>query len=252
MSAKMTTAIVVTAILGGGLLGAESARAQDTPSALADQLKSQYKLAKVGMDSNGWSVTEPGTVLVIQKGGILGVPPANLAMAAATYKDGELHGPNGFAAAMVGKVSRYLTVGEKIYIFKLDVSVKSDKVSVLIIECDSCNGVQQPSSYKSQVVFQFPKGYLGKADASQVQDVISQVLAPDAAASDPQQSQPQQQTAPSLPASDPPTIQIGQTIDQVKAAWGPPDRIVDLGKKQIYIYKDLKITFIDGKVSDVQ
>jgi hypothetical protein len=252
MLTKMTTAIAVAAVLGGGFLGAEIARAQDAPSALADQLKSQYKLAKVGMDANGWSVTEAGTVLVIQKGGILGVPPANLAMAAATYKDGELHGPNGFAAAMVGKVSRYLTVGEKIYIFKMDVSVKNDKISLMIIECDSCNGVQQPSSYKSQVFFQFPKGYLGKAGASQVQDVISQVLAPEAAPSDAPQSQPQQQAAPSQPASDPPTIQIGQTIDQVKAAWGPPERIVDLGKKQIYIYKDLKITFIDGKVSDVQ
>ena len=252
MLAKMITALAAAAVLGGGFLGAESARAQDAPSALADQLKGQYKLAKVGMDSNGWSVTEPGTVLVIQKGGILGVPPANLAMAASTYKDGELHGPNGFAAAMVGKVSRYLTVGQKIYVFKMDVSVKSDKVALLIIECDSCNGVQQPSFYKSQVVFQFPKGYLGKADASQVQDVISQVLAPDAAASDQQQSQPQQQAVPNQPTSDPPTIQIGQTIDQVKAAWGPPERIVDLGKKQIYIYKDLKVTFIDGKVADVQ
>jgi hypothetical protein len=27
---------------------------------------------------------------------------------------------------------------------------------------------------------------------------------------------------------------------------------VNLGEKQIYLYKDLKITFINGKVSDVQ
>jgi len=27
---------------------------------------------------------------------------------------------------------------------------------------------------------------------------------------------------------------------------------VDLGQKQIYIYKDMKITFIDAKVTDVQ
>jgi hypothetical protein len=33
---------------------------------------------------------------------------------------------------------------------------------------------------------------------------------------------------------------------------GKPDKIVNLGVKQIYVYKDLKVTFINGKVSDVQ
>jgi len=38
----------------------------------------------------------------------------------------------------------------------------------------------------------------------------------------------------------------------VKAALGPPEKIVNLGAKQIYVYKDLKVTFVNGKVSDVQ
>jgi len=33
---------------------------------------------------------------------------------------------------------------------------------------------------------------------------------------------------------------------------GKPEKIVNLGAKQIYVYKDLKITFIKGKVSDVE
>jgi len=41
-------------------------------------------------------------------------------------------------------------------------------------------------------------------------------------------------------------------LDEVKAVQGNPDKIVDLGAKKIYVYKDLKITFIDGKVSDIQ
>jgi hypothetical protein len=38
----------------------------------------------------------------------------------------------------------------------------------------------------------------------------------------------------------------------VKAELGTPDKIVNLGAKQIYVYKDLKVTFLNGKVSDVQ
>ena len=54
------------------------------------------------------------------------------------------------------------------------------------------------------------------------------------------------------PPADPVQIEKGQTIDQVKAAIGSPDKIINLGTKQIYVYKDIKVTFINGKVSDVQ
>jgi hypothetical protein len=54
------------------------------------------------------------------------------------------------------------------------------------------------------------------------------------------------------PAGPPATIGLGQTPDQVTAAIGQPTRIVDLGAKKIYTYPDMKITFMNGKVSDVQ
>jgi hypothetical protein len=54
------------------------------------------------------------------------------------------------------------------------------------------------------------------------------------------------------PAGPPPTIALGQTADQVTAAMGQPTRIVDLGAKKIYAYPDMKVTFMNGKVSDVQ
>jgi hypothetical protein len=50
----------------------------------------------------------------------------------------------------------------------------------------------------------------------------------------------------------PVTISLGQTIAEVESINGKPDKIIDLGAKKIYVYKDLKITFTDGKVSDVQ
>jgi hypothetical protein len=40
--------------------------------------------------------------------------------------------------------------------------------------------------------------------------------------------------------------------DQVKAAMGTPEKIVNHGPKQIYVQKSLKVTFLGGKVADVQ
>jgi hypothetical protein len=58
-------------------------------------------------------------------------------------------------------------------------------------------------------------------------------------------------TAPGAPAGQPGTIALGQTPDQVVAIMGQPTNIVDLGAKKIYVYPNLKITFNNGQVSDV-
>jgi hypothetical protein len=50
----------------------------------------------------------------------------------------------------------------------------------------------------------------------------------------------------------PKTIALGQSINEVTAILGPPVTVVDLGSKQIYKYKDLKVSFKDGKVFDVE
>ncbi|MGH9500592.1 MAG: hypothetical protein ACRD3L_15730 [Terriglobales bacterium] len=53
-------------------------------------------------------------------------------------------------------------------------------------------------------------------------------------------------------SAGPTTIALGQSIDQVTASLGQPETVVDLGAKKIYKYKDMKVTFRDGKVSDVE
>jgi hypothetical protein len=48
------------------------------------------------------------------------------------------------------------------------------------------------------------------------------------------------------------TIPLGQTSEQVEAVLGKPDKIVNLGPKVTYLYKDMKVVFQNGKVADVQ
>jgi hypothetical protein len=48
------------------------------------------------------------------------------------------------------------------------------------------------------------------------------------------------------------TIAVGDSIDVVTAKMGNPTKIIDLGAKKIYSYPDMKIIFLNGKVSDVQ
>ncbi len=249
--------------------------AQSAAPAVTDQLKAQYKLVKLSQDSNGLSVVQPGTVLVIQQGGLLGIPPERLVFCAAKFENGELKAAGGFCAAMHKDVSRFFQKGEKVYPFKIDLNVKKEEISFKVVACDSCNGTDPPTFYKSEVVFQFPKGFLETAQAAPVQQAISQVFTADAGdAQQGQGAQPAPRAAAPTPATaapaptvaappppieappppadqPPPTIAVGQTVDQVTAALGQPQRVAKVGAKQIYFYKDLKVTFTNGKVSDV-
>jgi hypothetical protein len=173
-----------------------------------------------------------------------------------------------------------LAVGDKVYPTKIEVAVDKDTVTMGIVACDTCNKTDPPTYNKANVVFQFPKGSLAAASAGSVEDTIGQLLSisTDDAQQDQgggqdqqggdqqggdqqggdqqgggqqgaQQGGGQQQAA--APA-EPQTIQLGQSTDDVQAALGKPDKIVNLGPKQIWVYKDLKVTFLKGKVSDVQ
>ena len=48
------------------------------------------------------------------------------------------------------------------------------------------------------------------------------------------------------------TVTLGQSRAQVEAVLGKPETVLDLGAKVVYVYRSLKVVFVDGKVSDVQ
>ena len=228
---------------------------------LQEQLGAQYKLAKMGSDSGGFGVVDPGTLLTIQKGGVLSVPWKALALCPAKYQDNTFHPSVGFCAGMLKDVSRYLQVGQKVYPVKMEVNVNKAKVSLTVVSCDSCNGVNPSTSMKAEVVFQFAKGYLEKAGVGDVEDAIGKVflIAEDNQQNENQQNQggpgqqsTQQQEPQPQQQSEPATIQLGMTTDQVQSTLGKPEKIFNVGPKQIYVYKDVKVTFQNGKVADVQ
>ncbi len=258
-----------------------SASAQSV--SLQEQLAAQYKLVKMGSDTSGYSVVEEGTLLAVQKGGMLGVPYSDKTALTNKYEGGAVHPPNGLMVsgkkalfghfsqtASQGQTTKLFAKGDKVYPTKIDVSLDKDTVTMGIVACDTCNKTDPTTYNKANVVFQFPKGSLAKASAGDVEDTIGQLLS---ISDDSQQQQDQgqqqggqdaqggqgaqggqDQQAAQQPQqqAEPQTIEKGQTTDQVQTALGKPDKIVNLGAKQIWIYKDLKVTFMNGKVSDVQ
>jgi hypothetical protein len=252
---------------------------------LQEQLAAQYKAVKMGSDTSGYSVVEEGTLLAVQKGGLLGVPYSDKAALTNKYEGGTVHGPSGLMVSgkkallghfsqtqSQGQTTKLFAKGDKVYPTKIEVNPEKDTVTMGIVACDTCNKTDPPTYNKAAVVFVFPKGSLAKASAGDVEDTIGQLLSisedsqqQDQGGDQSQQGQGQggqdqggqdqpgqQQAQPPQPQPEPQTIEKGQTPDQVSGSLGKPDKIVNLGSKQIWVYKDLKVTFVNGKVSDVQ
>jgi hypothetical protein len=279
MSKRIYGLIPVLAFIAAALF-AVSAGAQ-APT-LDEQLAAQYKLVKMGSDTGGYSVIDKGTLLAIQKGGILGVPYSDQSILSTKYENGTVKTPSTLLSKGIGlgmkrfgkeQTTHLFATGDKVYPSKIEVNVSQDTVTFGIVACDTCNKTDPPTYNKAKVVFQFPKGTLAKASAGEVEDVIGQLLAvssddagggQQAGGGDQGAQQPQggdqggQRAAasPQQPAvqdqPEPQSIEKGMTPDQVEAAMGKPEKKVNLGPKQIYVYKDLKVTFLNGKVSDVQ
>jgi hypothetical protein len=170
------------------------------------------------------------------------------------------------AAASNSCTQRKFVAGEKFWV--TDIKVVSNGIEVDTFS-DPFNDVR----YFGEVTFPLTKGAIPSADAfaktfSEVMTVQSgdsnassgggtapAAPAPGAAAEAAAPPPPMAPIAPPPPPADaaPPTIEVGQTVAQVVAAFGQPTRIMKpSATKQIYVYKDMKVTFAKGIVSNVE
>jgi hypothetical protein len=277
-------AVIGTAVMFAVLIAALPAHSQ-APT-LGEQLAAQYKLTRMGADSTGTSVVEEGTLLAVQKGGIIGTPYKSVSTRTATYQDGTVHASDvthNATAQKVGKLfcglhkcpstpdaasdenaTKLFKVGDKVYATKIDVNNDKDQVIMGIVACDTCNKTDPPTYNKANVVFQFAKGSLASTPASTIEDTIGQVFTisdnnsqdqgGQQQSQDQGQGQGQGQGQQQQQQTETQTVQMGMTTDQVVGTLGKPDQQFNVGPKQIFVYKTagIKVTFFGGKVVDVQ
>jgi len=252
------------------------AQGTDAVADLQHKLLVQYPLTRITSDKS--NVVTAGTILVLQKNG-LWVYPANVSAAPEnTYKNGKLgigFGDSlkvdtldgmtypGGASAIPKK---QLVSGEKFWLYAAQ--VQKDKVELAIITEPYDDG-----RYVGLIKIPFAKGTQPSAD--DLFRMISEVVTVQPGDNS---QQPAQQTAavasptepppPTMapyappppppdaqqaePAAGPKTIALGQTKDTVVSNFGQPQKVVKLTTKEIDYYSDMKVTFVDGKVTNVE
>jgi len=283
MRVKFQIQMQIVALALAGICPWITARAQGSGS-LQSQLEAKYALTKPTDDKS--DIVTAGAVLVLEKDKLIMYPVSTPTSPQNTYKDGRLsegafgvHQKVQSFGSFIGHPppqtaqvqSRQFVTGEKFWVTRIDVA--GDSVTFTLFS-DPYSDVR----YYSTLKFFYPHGPTPSNE--QVMSLVGEVLKVDsddsaksgdsgnqqqAAGGDASQQQAaaggdanqqpaaaEAPAAPAAPAGPPATVEIGQTPDQVTAILGQPEKIINLGPKQIYVYKDLKVTFVKGKVTDAQ
>jgi hypothetical protein len=227
---------------------------QDTRAEIQKRLAAEFKRTKMTADRS--DIATAGAVLDLHKDGLVMCSTEAIASPTNTYKNGTISfgfGANmawGMALAPANQQTtaipqRKFVTGEKFWV--TDYTIKPDGV-VFVFYSDPYNDVR----YYGQLKFPFVKNVAPPAD--DMMKTIEEVITAEA---DSQDAAPADNAAPAAPApaqpsAPPKTIALGQTTDQVVGILGQPQKIVNLGAKQMYFYPDMKVIFTNGKVTDVQ
>jgi hypothetical protein len=215
-----------------------TAKASDWKDALKESLEATYTLTHRATLSPD-RITKEGVVLVIEKPGIAADPSSDARYSLTFVRNGQISEQGGAVAGLFGKVNtRVFKPGDKVYV--TGIKIGDDYVMLELMSCDMFDFQQHGSTrqtrYKAALSFKFDKDFLASADAAKIKKAVDPVVATEADAA----------------AQNTKTISLGQTPEQVKAILGEPEKIVNLGSKVTYVYKDMKVIFQDGKVADVQ
>jgi hypothetical protein len=230
MVKRLASFIVCLGLLGISL----SAQDKEWKKTLEAKLKEAYPLTKMdnALFAGRTALKNTGIVLTVQQAGIPATDGGGLMARFAIAKDGKLTNPQG----RTGPGAYVCKVGDQLYV--RDVNVDDDKIDIKLLTVDpietSSKGTNTAQRYYAMVRFQFEKGFLPTADVAAIMKAIAPVLS----------------TADQ--SSSAKTVELGQTFEQVEKILGKPENIAKLGPKTIYTYKNLKVIFTDGKVTDVQ
>ena len=105
--------------------------------------------------------------------------------------------------------------------------------------------------YYGRLIIPYPKGVFPLTEV--VMKTIAEVVTVDNAVQEAPEVSLVPIAPPPPPTDAPPkTVSVGQTKDQVVAILGQPQKIANLGAKEIDYYSDMKVIFMQGKVTDVQ
>jgi len=227
---------------------ASGARANDHEDQLIQKLGETFKLTKLNFTRTDVKTT--GSVVVLQVDGIAGSPAQTIGDEIFVPPMNRVLSEGNFKQTDTGKISKTFKKGDRFYVDKIRFNT-GGKYSMLVFELisvdsfpfSSVGGTPIQSRYQAEIAWNFGRDAV---QAIAVDDILDEKKGVKL------NLDPVFKLESEANAVHTQSVELGQTLEQVEATLGKPGKIINLGPKTIYVYSDIKVVFVDGKVADVQ
>jgi hypothetical protein len=202
--------------------------------------------------------SEIGSVLTPRREGLRANRPSKV-FEPNVVRNHQLTAVGGGELPLGGARDAALMPGERLYLYGVRTGNDYVQLDLYTIATYVVTGTRGPTPLQASVRFKYEGGLAG-VTTQQLLDDIDEWLAsegeprPAAVESRPKAEQQPTTVPAALPAAgrETSTIRFGQTQEEVTAILGPPEKQFLLGAKTIFVYRDLKVIFVDGKVTDAE
>ncbi|HET6421739.1 MAG TPA: hypothetical protein VFG19_16400 [Geobacteraceae bacterium] len=216
-----------------------------TQEEIRSAVETRCKITKPGFLGD---YKEIGSVLVVRKEGLRANRPSasfspNVITngGAATAGGGDL--PPG------GNADGVLKTGDRLYLYGVRTGNDFVQLDLFTVRTFIVTGTRGPTPLQASVRYRYDEGLAGVTSKQVMEDIGAWFRIEGGAGADRETEQDGGNGPGGGPAATR-TVNLGQSQQEVTAILGEPEKKILLGKKAVFVYRDLKVVFIDGKVAD--
>jgi len=214
-----------------------------TPEEIKAVVEARYRVTKPGFFGD---FKEVGSVLVVQKEGLRANRPSKI-FAPNVIVGHQIATVGGGDLPLGGKIEPDLKIGDRLHLYGVQtgddfIELDTFTVNTYVV---AGSGTRGPTPLQASTRFRY-EGGLAAVTASRVMDDIHAWFREEGEAG------PAALPRTEGDAGATRTVRSGQTPEDVVAILGAPGKIFILGAKTVFVYRDIKVIFIDGKVADAE
>lgn len=191
---------------------------------------------------------EIGSVLTVRRDGLKSNRPSRI-FSPNIIVNREVASAGGGNLPPGGNLDGNLRIGDNLHLYSVRTGDDFVDLDLFTTRTFVMTGVKGPTPLQATTRFRYQGGLAGVTTKQVLEDLdswfrsegqVTKVLWSGSGA----EARPRGNPAASV------TISLGQTVAEVVAVFGEPEKKVLLGSKSVFVYRDLKVVFMDGKVAD--
>jgi len=224
------------------LVGTSSAATREE---IREAIQSRYRITVPGFLGD---FKEVGSILTVRRDGLKSDRPSKL-FKPNIIVNREIVSVGGGSLPLGGDLDGRLRIGDSLHLYSFRSGDDFVELDLFTTRTFVVTGTKGPTPLQATTRFRY-QGGLAEVSPRQVLEDIDSWFRSEGQAKQVLWSGSEAGVRPQSKPDASLTISLGQAVAEVVAVLGEPEKKVLLGPKSVFVYRDLKVVFIDGKVAD--